>query len=55
MRVVTLTVEIKVVVGDNVEPNDITLNMPIEQTTPMVDGKVVGTTIGYTTQEYFGE
>lgn len=54
MKTITLTVEIKVIVKDEVDPSDITFR-GIENAVPQVNGLDAGTVDGYCTQEYFGE
>jgi len=54
MKTITLTVEIRVIVKEDVDPSDITFR-GIENAVPTVKGKDVGTVDNYCTQEYFGE
>lgn len=54
MKTATLTVEITVEIGDDIDPSHVTFDR-IMQAVPQVDGKDVGEVIGYCTQEYFPE
>lgn len=55
LKKVTLTVDMTVEIEEDVEPNDVTFDIPIEQVKPQANGKTVGVLVSYTTQEYFGE
>ena len=55
MKKVTLTVEVVVEIEGDVEPNDVTFDIDLENIRPMLGNKYVGRTSGYCTQEYVGE
>lgn len=54
MKTITLTVDVKVIIKDEVDPNEVTFR-GIEAAVPMMEGKDVGTVDSYCTQEYYGE
>jgi len=59
MKQVTLSVDFVVELEDNVEPDAVTFEIPIEKIVPMdferSGTNSVGKVLGYTTQQYVGE
>src|SRR5438093_13315217 len=55
MKTITLTVDVVVEIEDDVEPNDVTFDIDLEKTRPMLGNRYIGRTLGYCTQEYCDE